>query len=104
MQRFNRVIFAALAVSTVIQSKAFAAGGSNMPWESPLQKLLDSFSGPTAIIIGTLAIVACGLGLAFSEGGGFVRKGVQIVFGISIAFTAAATMATLFGSAGGVVF
>ena len=64
---------------------AFAAG-SNMPWEQPLQQILDSVQGPVAKIIAVLIIIGTGLALAFGETSGGMRRLIQIVFGLSIAF------------------
>lgn len=103
MQKLNKTAIALAAAFIVSQSNAYAAG-SGMPWEGPLQRVLDSFTGPVAKVIAVLAIVLCGLGLAFGEGGGGMKKGLQIVFGISIAFAAASFGLDFFGFAGGVAF
>lgn len=84
---------------------AFATGGgSGMPWESPISKVLNSFTGPVARAGGILAIVATGLGLAFSEGGGFMRKVVGVVFGLAITFSATTFISQFLGYTGGVRF
>jgi len=93
------VILLVLAMS----SAAYGAG-SGMPWESPLQKILDSTSGPVAKVLGTLAIIVTGLGLAFGEAGGGMRRMLQIVFGLSIVFTAGSFFLSFFSFAGGVGF
>jgi len=80
------------------------AGGTGMPWEGPLTKLLESLSGPVAKAIGTMAVIATGLGLAFGEGGGNAKKLLMIVFGLSIAFMAATFITTVFGASSGVGF
>lgn len=89
----------------VLSSLAYPAFASStgLPWESPLQKILDSLSGPVAKILGVIAIVITGLGIAFGEAGSGMRKLFQIVFGLSIAFTAASLITTLFGFSGGAV-
>ena len=79
---------------------AFAAG-SNMPWEQPLQQILDSVQGPVAKIIAVLIIIGTGLGLAFGETSGGMRRLIQIVFGLSIAFAAASFFLTFFNFSGG---
>jgi type IV secretion system protein TrbC len=79
---------------------AFAAG-SNMPWEQPLQQILDSVQGPVAKIIAVLIIIGTGLALAFGETSGGMRRLIQIVFGLSIAFAAASFFLTFFNFAGG---
>ncbi len=83
---------------------AEAAGGTAMPWEGPLQALADSVTGPVAKAIGVVAIAVTGLGVAFAEGGSWVRRGLGIVFGLAIAFTASTFAASFFGFTGGAVF
>lgn len=89
-------------VSLLVASTADAAG-SGMPWEEPLQVILDSITGPVAQIIAVLAIAITGLTLAFGDAGGGFRKLIQIVFGISIAFAATTLVLDFFGFTGGAV-
>lgn len=80
------------------------ASGSGMPWESWLQKILDSISGPVAKIVGAIVIILSGLGMASGEGGAGARKWVMVAFGLSIAFTATSFFLNFLGFAGGVAF
>jgi len=57
-----------------------------------------------AKLAGVAAVVLCGLGMAFSEGGSGMRKLLTIFFGLTIAFSAATFFLPLFGFAGGVAF
>jgi len=75
-----------------------------MPWEGPLTQILDSVEGPVAKIVGTLAIIITGLTLAFGDTGGGFRKLIQIVFGLSIAFTATSFFLSFFSFGGGASF
>ena len=77
---------------------------TGLPWEGPLEKILASLTGPVAKVVGVVAIVLAGFGVAFGEAGGSMRRIFQIVLGLSIAFTASSLMANLFGFSGGVVF
>ena len=79
---------AACVVFTV--STAHAAG-SGMPWEAPLQRILESVQGPVAKIVAVIIIIITGLTLAFGETAGGFRRLIQIVFGLSIAFAASST-------------
>lgn len=79
---------------------AFAAG-TNMPWEQPLQQVLDSIQGPVAKIIAVLIIIVTGLTLAFGETAGGFRRLIQIIFGISIAFAASSFFLSFFSFGGG---
>ena len=79
------------------------AAGSNMPWEAPLQSILDSIQGPVARIVAVIVIIATGLSLAFGDTSGGFRKLIQIVFGLSIAFAASSFFLTFFSFTGGAV-
>jgi type IV secretion system protein TrbC len=92
----------ALMMSTLATVPALAAG-SNMPWEAPLQSILESIQGPVARIIAVIIIIATGLTLAFGDTSGGFRKLMQIVFGLSIAFAASSFFLTFFTFAGGAV-
>ena len=59
-----------------------------MPWEQPLQQILESIEGPVAKIIAVIIIIVTGLTLAFGDTSGGFRRLIQIVFGLSIAFAA----------------
>ena len=89
-----------LAILAVMASHAQAAG-SGMPWEQPLQQILDSLTGPVAKIVGVIAITILGLSLAFGETSGGLRRLIQIVFGLSIAFTASTFFLSFFSFGGG---
>ena len=88
-----------LAVS-VMNSPAYAAG-SSMPWEAPLQKILQSIEGPVAKIIAVIIIIVTGLTLAFGDTSGGFRRLIQIVFGLSIAFAASSFFLSFFSFGGG---
>ncbi|HSV81116.1 MAG TPA: TrbC/VirB2 family protein [Ramlibacter sp.] len=94
---------AALAGSLLLLAGAAHAAGSNMPWEAPLQSILDSVQGPVARIVAVIIIIATGLTLAFGDTSGGFRKLVQIVFGLSIAFAASSFFLAFFSFSGGAV-
>ena len=95
--------FVALAALLLAIAVPAHAAGSNMPWEAPLQSVLDSIQGPVARIIAVIIIIATGLTLAFGDTSGGFRKLVQIVFGLSIAFAASSFFLTFFSFSGGAV-
>ena len=80
------------------------AAGSGMPWEGPLTQVLASIEGPVARILATSVIILTGLALAFGESGGGMRKLLQIVFGLSIAFAATSFFLSFFSFGGGAAF
>jgi len=90
----------AMMMMIIISAEAHAAG-SGMPWEAPLQKVLDSVQGPVAKIVAVIIIITTGLTLAFGETAGGFRRLIQIVFGLSIAFAASSFFLSFFSFGGG---
>ena len=90
----------ALAISVFLAPAAHASG-SSMPWEAPLQKILESIEGPVAKIVAVIIIIATGLALAFGDTSGGFRRLIQIVFGLSIAFAASSFFLSFFSFGGG---
>jgi type IV secretion system protein VirB2 len=88
------------ACSVLLAMPAYAAG-SNMPWEQPLQQILDSVQGPVAKILSVIVIIVTGLTLAFGDTSGGFRRLIQIVFGLSIAFAASSFFLSFFSFGGG---
>ena len=103
----NRVALAfaaasAFAIVALAAAPALAAG-SNMPWEQPLNQILESIQGPVAKVLSVIIIIITGLTLAFGETSGGFRRLIQIVFGLSIAFAASSFFLSFFQFGGGVL-
>jgi type IV secretory pathway VirB2 component (pilin) len=92
--------FSVFAGVAVLSAPALAAG-SNMPWEQPLQQILQSIEGPVSKIVAVIIIIVTGLTLAFGDTAGGFRRLIQIVFGLSIAFAASSFFLSFFSFAGG---
>ena len=92
-----------LSVTTlsVVMAAPAHASGSSMPWEAPLQSILQSIEGPVAKIIAVIVIISTGLSLAFGDTSGGFRRLIQIVFGLSIAFAASSFFLSFFSFGGG---
>jgi type IV secretion system protein VirB2 len=90
-----------VAALAMIVTDAANAAGSGMPWEAPLQRILESIEGPVAKVIAVVIIIVTGLSLAFGDMGGGLRRLIQIVFGLSIAFAATSFFLSFFSFAGG---
>jgi type IV secretory pathway VirB2 component (pilin) len=100
LRRFVRLALSSVLITPFLAGAAFATG-SNMPWEQPLQQILDSVQGPVAKIVAVLIIIVTGLSLAFGETSGGFRRLIQIVFGLSIAFAASSFFLSFFSFGGG---
>ncbi|MCB1412245.1 MAG: TrbC/VirB2 family protein [Methylobacteriaceae bacterium] len=92
---------ASALVISVFLAPAAHASGSSMPWEAPLQSILESIEGPVAKIIAVIIIIVTGLTLAFGDTSGGFRRLIQIVFGLSIAFAASSFFLSFFSFGGG---
>lgn len=94
------IVVLALIVLAAAGQEAHAAG-SGLPWEAPLERILESIEGPVAKVIAVLIIIVTGLSLAFGDMSGGFRRLIQIVFGLTIAFAATSFFLTFFSFAGG---
>lgn len=100
LQRHAALVAASIMITLIMASPAHAAG-SSMPWEAPLERILESIEGPVAKIIAVIIIIVTGLTLAFGDTAGGFRRLVQIVFGLSIAFAASSFFLSFFSFGGG---
>ncbi|OJU34997.1 MAG: conjugal transfer protein TrbC [Alphaproteobacteria bacterium 65-37] len=101
--RIRRHIATAVSVTAVclMLAPVAHAAGSSMPWEAPLQSILQSVEGPVAKIVAVIIIIVTGLTLAFGDTSGGFRRLVQVVFGLSIAFAASSFFLSFFSFGGG---
>ncbi len=102
VHRIRDRLWAAYVVTLLATFTAPAyAAGSNMPWEQPLNQILESIQGPVAKVVSVMVIITTGLALAFGESSGGFRRLIQIVFGLSIAFAASSFFLSFFSFGGG---
>ena len=101
--RVRRRVGALIALTALLLAYAPGAyaSGSSMPWETPLNQILQSVQGPVAKIISVIIITVTGLTLAFGDTSGGFRRLIQIVFGLSIAFAASSFFLSFFSFSGG---
>ena len=99
----NTVAAATTLFISLMVAPAAHASGSSMPWEQPLEKILQSVEGPVSKIVAVSIIIVTGLTLAFGDTSGGFRRLIQIVFGLSIAFAASSFFLSFFSFGGGVV-
>jgi type IV secretory pathway VirB2 component (pilin) len=94
---FQFVIFYVFAAPVMASSGS--SGGSGMPWENPLNQILNSIQGPVARVMILLSIIATGVMMAFGEHGSGFKKVMGIAFGGSIVLGATSFVSSLFGAA-----
>lgn len=99
--RLGRRLFGATMTCGLMIAGPVLAEGSGMPWEGPLQQVVASITGPVVQAAAVVAVVLFGAGIAMSENGSSMRRGLGILFGLSIAFAASTFFLDFFGFAGG---
>ncbi|NJO37269.1 MAG: conjugal transfer protein TrbC [Rhizobiales bacterium] len=99
----TRSLIGAAALSFVAVAEA-QAGASGLPWETPLQIITDSMSGPVLQSMLILAILVSGVMIAFTEVGAGAKRLLQAVFGLSIAAAAVSFFPAFFNFAGAATF
>jgi type IV secretory pathway VirB2 component (pilin) len=99
----NLVILLTLAAAVVLLwmpdlAHASAAGGGGLPYESALDKIQKSATGPVAFVLSLVGIVVAGGTLIFGgDLSGFFRSMVVLVLVIGIMVSASNVLQTLFG-------
>ena len=99
-----RLSLSALAALAAFSPDPVLAAAQGLPWEGPLDDIVQSLSGPVVTSLSVAAVVIAGLTYAFSEGGGVVRRSSGMVVGLSIAALAGALVTQLFGVSAGLAF
>ncbi len=81
-----------------------ATGGQGMPWESPIQKITNSLTGPVAASISTLAFFIALASLAFGQDlSGFVRSLVILVLVVAGLISISSIINLIFGVTGAIL-
>jgi type IV secretion system protein VirB2 len=101
LPQLRTFVAVSVTLGAALAAGAAQAAGTGMPWEQPLQQVLDSVQGPVAKIMAVIVIIVTGLTLAFGETAGGFRRLIQIVFGLSIAFAASSFFLAFFSFGGG---
>lgn len=100
LHRLTRsVAVSPVLVASLATQAAAAAAGPAMPWDGPLQTILQSLSGTVAHVLITVAVIVTGLVFAFTEHGSGARRLFGVAFGGAIALGALSFM-TAVGWAG----
>nr|WDE72638.1 Conjugative transfer protein TrbC [Cupriavidus gilardii] len=94
----SMLAFALIALSGAAQAASPNSSGSGMPWEGPIDKILNSIQGPVARAFLIISIIVTGLMMAFGEHGSGFRKVMGIAFGGSIVVMVVSFVSSLFGA------
>ncbi len=102
-KRFNKFRWMMICLILFLPCSVFASETGVNPWENVLQRIADSFTGPVAYAISIIAIVCCGITMAFADLQGGAKNFVQAACGLSIAFFAAQIVTEFLGFSGAVI-
>lgn len=89
-------VFISLAV---FADAAFAStGGGSLPWDTWITRVLQSFTGPIALLFSVVAFIGAGVGLALgADFNIFIKVLLGACFGVSIIVGAQNIVSMLFG-------
>ncbi len=95
---------ALLALMMLVASEvawAGGGGGGGLPWETPLNQVATSLTGPVALSISLIALMVAGGTLVFGgELSEFARRSCVAVLAIAFLVLGAGFMTSLFGVGG----
>jgi type IV secretion system protein VirB2 len=87
----------AWAGTTAFCTAGNVTGGTGLPWEAPICKVVQSLTGPVAFGISLVAIFAAGAALVFGEElSGFARRILSIIIAVAFLIGGSALVTTLF--------
>ena len=99
----EKTLLAALLLQPA-RSWASGTGASGLPWENPLRMVANSLTGPVALSIAIIALMAAGGMLVFGgELNEFARRSCIAVLAIAFLVAGAGFMSVLFGVSGALV-
>ena len=104
--RRNRQLLLLAALLCVASQSVWAAGGGGggLPWETPLNRIATSLTGPVALSISLIALMVAGGTLVFGgELSEFARRSCVAALAIAFLVLGAGFMTTLFGVGGATI-
>lgn len=86
---------------TIFAAQQATAAATALPWETPLQTIQASLTGPVAVAISIIAIMIAGGVLLFGgEINEFARRLIMVVLVVALVVGAVSIFSTLFGVTG----
>ncbi|OZB34953.1 MAG: conjugal transfer protein TrbC, partial [Halothiobacillus sp. 15-55-196] len=77
---------------------------TGLPWESPMDTIKQSLTGPIALAISIIALAAAGAALVFGgELSEFTRKIIMLVMALALLVSGASIMTKLFAASGAII-
>jgi type IV secretion system protein VirB2 len=94
-----------LGVAAMVVSEPSMAGtATGLPWETPMDTIKQSLTGPIALAISIIALAAAGAALVFGgELSEFTRKIIMLVMALALLVSGASLMTKLFSASGAII-
>jgi type IV secretion system protein VirB2 len=101
---YRRTLVAPVLLMMSRSAWAGGGGGGGLPWETPLNTVAQSLTGPVALSISLIALMVAGGTLVFGgELSEFARRSCVAVLAIAFLVLGAGFMTSLFGVGGALV-
>ena len=103
MERVLRLVVCAAFILLCSGDVAFAGTSTGLPWETPLETIRQSITGPVGFVVGTVALVGAAAGIIFGgEMSELLRKLLMVVMGLGLILGGSALISMLFGVSGAI--
>ncbi len=100
----DKIAPVAVALAVIAPVAAIAGTAQGLPWESPMEKVKNSLTGPIALGISIIALAAAGAALVFGgELSEFTRKIIMLVMALALLVAGGSIMTTLFSASGALI-
>ena len=63
----SRLLATVAGITTLAASSPAVAAGTAMPWDGPLERIVDNLTGPFALAVGVLGLVVLAVRILFGE-------------------------------------
>lgn len=104
MKRQSLAVLFLIALLAQVALAGGGGGGGGLPWETPLNRVATSLTGPVALSIALIALMVAGGTLVFGgELSEFARRSCVAVLAIAFLVLSAGFMTALFGVGGAAV-
>jgi type IV secretion system protein VirB2 len=92
------------AAAMAVSEPSMAGTTTGLPWESPMDTIKQSLTGPIALAISIIALAAAGAALVFGgELSEFTRKIIMLVMALALLVSGASIMTKLFAASGAII-
>lgn len=103
MKKYIKKAGLILGTGIATAGTSFAATGGDYPWDTFLNSIAKDLSSNVVLSIGIMAVVGCGLVVAFGDLQSGAKRAVNVGLGLSIGFAATSIITKLF-SGGAIIF